>query len=187
MPKHRRSSKSTPQYTLLSITIENYEARCTAGINLDLLGPAQYIENEDEFTYRFDTTLEISGVCIDPEERSGEQYDITIYTADPESWQLQSRIRDLREQDEQGITKCKKLKSGEYPIYREPPSIGFLDKVRGENRYTMAIWLGPLMITDTLILLSRKKQTYISIHEKKFDRKRRIKTFTIQTLDPANE
>ncbi|MEW8049683.1 MAG: hypothetical protein AB2801_09735 [Candidatus Thiodiazotropha endolucinida] len=43
------------------------------------------------------------------------------------------------------------------------------------------------MVTDSLIILSSNKPVYISLHEIKEGRKRRIQNLTIQTTDPAEE
>ncbi|MEW8026286.1 MAG: hypothetical protein AB2806_00905 [Candidatus Thiodiazotropha sp.] len=179
-----RSKAKTPIHTDLTIAIDRHDVRLTAGHNLNLLGSNRHFIDDEELVFRFDSTIEMSGLCISPDKRAGDRYDITMISADPESIELTLKIKDTQERDKDGSPRYKKLKSGNYPVYKKPPSIGVLDKVRGEQRFTYWIWASPQMVTDCLILLSHYKQLYASILEEREARQRRVKYFTVQTTNP---
>jgi len=185
MPNRRHTPK--PEHTFLAIRIEHHKARCNAGVDLNLLGGSLYDVDPKALVYRYDTTLEVSGICAYPDERAGERYDVTVYGATPDSWQMALRIEDLQERDKDGAPRYKNLKRGLVPVYREAPSLGHIEKVRGEARYSVVIWAAPLFVTDALTLLSHDRQLYVAIQERRLSRRREVRSFSIQTTDPSEE
>jgi len=45
--------------------------------------------------------------------------------------------------------------------------------------------VAPQMVTDSL--LTSKKQSYVSIHERKKNRKRHVQNLSVQSTNPADE
>lgn len=123
--------------------------------------------------------MEISGLCTYPEGRAGERYDVTLIAAAPDASELTLKIKSLQECDKNGSPRYKKLKSGMYPVYKKPPPIGFMDKVRGKNHFTLWLWVSPLMVTDSLITLAHYQPAFMSIHEFRIDRKWQVHSFSI--------
>ena len=62
-----------------------------------------------------------------------------------------------------------------------------IDKIKGEERWTTSIFASPSMVTDTLVILSGSKPVYISIHEIKENRQRRVQSLSVQTNNPEDE
>jgi len=182
MPKSKKPRP--PKYTFISITVDNHKARTTAGINFGLLGSARHRTDPDDFVYRYESTIELSGFCHYPEERAGERYEVEIYSSHPNSAERELKVSDLQEHHGDGSPKYKKLKSGTYPIYREAPPIGFMEKKPGESRFNVAIWAAPTFLSDTLTLLTLPEQIYLSIQEKKLYRKRFVTEFNVQNTAP---
>lgn len=188
MPCHdAEKKKPEAEYTNLAITIDSYDARAQAGINLNLLGSSRYVIDDEEPVYSFDTVLELSGTCTYPDDRAGDRYEITLVgdTTPPRS--LRIKIKDLRERDKDGLPRYRKYKDGHHPVYGEPPALAFLEKVRGENRWSVWVWVAHQMVTDSLLLLSSGKPVYVSLQEKKENRQRQIRNLGVQTTDPAEE
>lgn len=182
-----RTRKPKAEFMDLAISIDCYNARAHAGINLNLLGSSRYVLDDEELVYSFETVLELNGNCTYPDTRAGDRYDITLLGDSITQRNLRLKIKDLQERDKNGVPQYRKLRNTSYPVYREPPALAFLDKVRGENRWTLWAWVAQPMITDCLMLLSGGKQIYVSLREKKENRQRQIRALSIQTTNPADE
>ncbi len=182
--KHRK--RKEPDCAFIAVKVDDYTVKADAGINLNLLGTSRYIKDEDEPIHQFETRLEITGICTDPEDRAGHRFDISMYGA-PDIDQRTPRIKDLHERDKEGDFLYRKHRGRNYPVYAPPPPVAYLDKVRGENRWLTWIWVDPRMVTDCLIILSGPRQAYISIHEIKENRKRRVNSLSLQTSNPEDD
>lgn len=182
----KRRNRKEPDYAFIAIKVDDYSVRADAGINSGLLGSPRLIDNEEEPVHDFATKLEISGICTDPADRAGHRFEISMYgTQDID--QRTPRIKDLQERDKEGDYRYRTYRGREYPVYTPPPPVAYIDKVRGENRWITWLWVPPRMVTDNLIILSGDKQAYISLHEIKEGRKRRIQNLAVQTTDPTEE
>ncbi|WP_369157007.1 hypothetical protein [Candidatus Thiodiazotropha sp. LNASS1] len=182
----KRRKKMEPDYAFIAIKVDNYSVRADAGINSSLLGSPRLIDNEEEPVHEFETKLEITGLCTDPEDRAGHRFEISMYGA-PDIDQRTPRIKDLRERNNEGDYRYRTYRGREYLVYASPPPVAYIDKVRGENRWITWLWVSPRMVSDSLIILSGSKPVYISLHEIKEGRKRCIQNLTLQTTDPAEE
>lgn len=105
----------------------------------------------------------------------------------PDRYHRGPRIKDLYERVKDVVLRYRKLRDREYPVYAPPPPVAYLRKMPGENRWTAWLRVTPQMVTDSLILLSGPKPVYVSIHEIRERRQRRIQSLNIQTTDPAEE
>lgn len=183
MPKRRKHTE--PEYALIAITVDDYTVHADAGINLSLLGSPRAVD-EDEPVYRFETTLELSGLCTDPEDRAGHRYDITMRGA-PTGYEHSLAIKHLREHDKNSLPRYRAYRGGQLPVYAPPPPLAFVNKVRGEDCWTVWLTVAPQIVTDSLILLSGSKTVYVSLHEVKEHRQRRVQSLSVQTTDPREE
>lgn len=182
----KRRKKKEPDYTFIAIKVDDYSVRVDAGINSSLLGSSRLIDNEEESVHDFETKLEITGLCNDPVDRAGHRFEISMYgTAGID--QRTPKIKDLRERNKDGDYRYRTYRGREYPVYAPPPPVAYIDKIRDENRWVTWLWVAPRMVTDSLIVLSGDKQVYVSLHEIRENRQRRVQSFTIQTTDPAEE
>ncbi|MET0010716.1 MAG: hypothetical protein ABW109_22910 [Candidatus Thiodiazotropha sp. 6PLUC4] len=182
----KRRKKKQADYSFIAIEVDDYSVRSEAGINYHLHGSLYPFDHEDEPIYSFESVLHISGVCTDPKDRAGHRYDITLYGMPYEQRNTPS-IKDLHERDEHGSPKYRKRRGREEPVYTPAPPIAYIDKIRGEDRWTTSVVVAPQMVTDSLIILSSQKSAYISIHEIKENRKRRVNSLTVQTTNPEEE
>ncbi|MCB0253941.1 MAG: hypothetical protein KDI55_09445 [Anaerolineae bacterium] len=156
-------------------------------MSFDLLGTLTHYPDEEALVFRFETQLELTSLCTNPASRAGDRYDITLF-GDPRARDVRATIKDLRKLDKDGSPVYKKLKSGLVPVYKDPPPLAYLEKVRGKPRYTGYLWVTPQFVTDCLILVtSKSKPVYVSLHEIREHRQRRIRSLSIQTTDPAEE
>ena len=89
--------------------------------------------------------------------------------------------------DHNRVPKYRKYRGQEIPVYAPPKGIGRIDKMRGEARWTGALFVPPRYVTDLLILLGHTRKLFMGIDEKKIERVRWIQHFSVQTSDPADD
>lgn len=157
----KRRKKKQVDYAFITIEVDDYSVRCEA-------------------------VPHISGICTEPEDRAGHRWDITLYGM-PDIQRNNPRIKDLHERDEHGSPKYRKVRGREEPVYAPAPPLAYIDKIRVEDRWTISIFVALWMVTDSLIILASPKPVYISIHEIKENRKRRVNSLTVQTTNPDDE
>lgn len=89
--------------------------------------------------------------------------------------------------DKNRLPKYRAYRGKQIPVYAPPKGMGTLEKERGQPRWHGAVWAQPRYVNDLLVLLDHNQQLYLSIHERKIERKRWIQSITVQTSDPAEE
>jgi len=186
MPRRKKKTKED-EHTLLAIEVDDYEVRTDAGINLHLLGSMQDLLDDEDPVYSFNTELEISGICTYPEERAGDRYDVSLHSSTATPYKLQLKIKDLHKRDKYNSPIYRKYRGVSRAVYEEPYALSYLEKVRGEPRFRVWMQVAPQMVTDSLILLTSKNQSYVSIHERKKNRKRHVQNLSVQSTNPADE
>jgi len=73
------------------------------------------------------------------------------------------------------------------PVYDRPRSLGLLNKVRGEARWTGWLFTPTRFIADMLPLLTHGPDLFVALHERRSGRTRWIHGLSLQTNDPAEE
>ncbi|RLW53893.1 MAG: hypothetical protein B6D76_09375 [gamma proteobacterium symbiont of Stewartia floridana] len=181
-----QGKKKQPAFAFISVKVSDYSVRSNAGINHQLIGSPRFVGDESEPVHQFETKLEITGICIEPVDRAGHRFQITIF-GEPDVIDRMPRISDLHKKDDDGEHLYREYRGKGYPIYAQPPPVAYLEKIRGEDRWVASLWVTPQMVTDALIILSGQKQVYLSLHEIKSNRQRRIQNLSVQTVNPAYE
>ncbi|MEW8348257.1 MAG: hypothetical protein AB2687_08090 [Candidatus Thiodiazotropha taylori] len=182
----KKSKVKKSKYVSFSIRVNDYSARSDAGINSSLLSHPCDVKDESELVHQFETKLEIIGECIDAGDRSGHHFDINLF-GDSNVNNHTPRIRDLQERDSDGEDLYRIYRGKQYPVYKRPPAVAYLEKIWGQDRWLTSIWVTPQIVTDALVMFSGPKQTYVSIHTTKEKRHYRILNFAVQTADPTDE
>lgn len=185
MPTHRKNN--APQHTHLAIRIDGHDVRICSGININLYGSMRYWIDENEPVYTFETLLTLHGTCTYPGDRAGAPYEITLIGDQSMPHHLSLKIKDLHERDKNNVPRYRTYRGGTFPVYAEPSGLTVLDKIRGESRWTLWMFVTPQMIADSLLLLSFKNPVFIAVHEKKVGRQRHVQNLTLQTTDPAED
>ncbi|RLW63948.1 MAG: hypothetical protein B6D73_14260 [gamma proteobacterium symbiont of Stewartia floridana] len=182
----KRGKLSRNQYVSFSIRVNDYSARSDAGINSSLLSHPCDVKDESELVHHFETKLEIIGECIDAGDSSGHRFDIYLF-GDSKVNERIPRIRDLQERDSEGEDIYRTYRGKQYPVYKQPPAVAYLEKIWGKDRWLSSIWVTPQIVTDALLILSGLKQAYVSIHTIKEKRHYRILNLSVQTVNPTEE
>ncbi|MEW8073887.1 MAG: hypothetical protein AB2810_18705 [Candidatus Thiodiazotropha endolucinida] len=184
--KQSRNKKIAPEHSFLTIPVDAYQASISADPNTHILGTPRYV-NDEEPAIVFHTRLALTGTCTDPPARAGEPYTITLYGEAFPTGDLALTLKDLQECDKAGHPTYRRYRGHQYPRYTEPPSLGLVEKVWGEPRWTLWAQLATPFLHDALVLLNGNKRLYVAVHEKKAGRTRWVRALSLQTHDPAEE
>lgn len=181
----RKRSTQQPIYSNLAIAIDSFNIRIDAGINPEL-HDLRYAGSATR-VYSHCGQIELMGRCHYPEERDGQEYRIDIYGEERRFGEFAKTLADVHVRDKDGHPKYRKRGDNYFPIYDPPDSIGFIDRTRGSQLWTACAWVPPGSVTDMMAVLPHIAPLYIAIQEVKFERRRKIRTITLQTSDPAEE
>lgn len=186
--KKKASRKPKEEHTHIVIRVDRYDVRADASINHVVYEPqyALYLD-ENEFVYRFDTHLEISGTAIAPDSRASGTYDLSLYGDESPSSLTNLPLKAIHERDEHEARKYRTYRGRAVPVYWVPPGLARLDKIRGESRWRVWLSARPRFVNDALMVLGQSRRVYLTIHERKAQRQRWVQNLSIQTNNPAED
>jgi hypothetical protein len=144
-------------------------------------------QHDELRVYRFDSSLEIAGVCNYPDDRSGERYSITVYGDQSDEGDLNAKLREFHIKDKNGDPKYRKSRGHYLPVYEVPKGVGLLQKVRGENSWNGCVWVPDRTVSMMLTLLNSMGALFVELHERRGARNRWVNSLRLQTTDPAYE
>jgi hypothetical protein len=176
------------QYTFVSIRVESYEISFDASVNSALYTP-QYTWslNDEGLLYEFQAHLTIRGTCFSPNERMGDEYELTMYSAIPQVSRLGTTLEDAQKRDAYGSPEYRTYRGKQIPVYDAPKGLGRIEKVRGQPRWTSWLPVQANFTTDLLSLLSHQRPLFLTINERKEERVRWVQRLSIQTTNPEEE
>jgi len=172
-------------HEFLSIQVVDFIVHVNAGINYEVI--EQRYAQEDSPIHSFKSDIEITGVCLYPDDRASVPYIVNIYGHERNSKKLKEIYKDYYVRNQNGSVRYKKRKDGYIPVCEPPKSIGYIEKRRGKNLWTACAFVDNQTITDMLVLLCKINPLYLSIHEVKEGRHRQVRSITLQNSDPALE
>ncbi len=185
--KGRRTKTELERYTSLGIEVQGFEATSSVRFNQNLKMDRPFFYSEDDLAYEFVTELEITGVCTYPAKRASDTYKITILGQEPHAGRFSRTLKDFHVKDEYGVPEYRKYRGEEYPIFEGPPGVAVLEKRRGEPIWNAWIWVASRLVSDMFVQLTNIQPLFLSIDEDKIGRKRWVRSFSLQSSDPANE
>jgi hypothetical protein len=177
--------KSAETHTFLSIRVDSYDVRSAAGISIFLVGTASDYLSEDEDVFDSQTHLTVRGECIDPKERYGERYEVLVHGERASHPRL--KVKDIHATDKDDLRVYRTRYGRNMPVFNVPRGIATLERRRDDRVWSAWVTVEPNLVTDMLIVLSLNRQSYLSIHEKRFERRRWIRDLSLQTTDPSTE
>lgn len=175
------------EYINLGIPVDGYQVAAGKSININLLGdPASYVDN-DMPVFTPDIKLEIIGMCICPESRANQRYEITIYNENAES--PEPKVKDIGARNKENVPIYRKRRDREIPVYNLPAGFCILERNRYINAWQACTWVAPELVTDMLAVLSLStlRPIYVAIDERMYERKRWIDSLRVQSNNPADE
>lgn len=187
-PKRTRQRRLRDEDTFLGLRVERYEASVDASVNHYLYSPKYARDFDDrDPVYKFTSYLRITATSIYPEERANHTYELTLYANDAPSRGLNLTLRDVQARDKHGSPQYRQYRGKQIPIYAPPKGVGSLNKIKGEPRWTVALFVPLHFASDMLTLLGHQRTLFVALHERKDGRDRWVQGMALQTTDPAEE
>ena len=169
----------------LSIKVSKYDVAVGESINLNLRTTVPHSWDDSDPVIAPDLRLVIAGICTYPERRANDSYEITIYGGRLPREQL--TFSQIHVRDEYNVPMYRKYRDGQYPVYKVPPGLSTVERLRGTRDWRACFWVTPQTVTSLLAVAALTRDLYVSIEERKVDRQRWVRGFTLQTTDPADE
>jgi len=110
-----------------------------------------------------------------------------LYGSEPRYDKFTLTLADCHVRDDHGVSKYRKVRGKEMPVYDVPKGIGHLERLRGTRTWAGWVWAPPQTVNDMLTLLPHVRPLYVDIHELRIGRKRWIVGLALLTTDPAEE
>ncbi|MCV0381722.1 hypothetical protein [Nitratireductor sp.] len=189
MPRKKTTQKKPQvEHALVCVKVVRYESRVSAGVSHHAYAP-QYAWDLDDNDplFEFSTELRISGLVTYPDDRAGNELELTVYGEAANSRRLNLKLQDVHVRDKNGSPQYRRYRGTEIPVYDPPEGIGIIEKVRGEASWTGWLRASPQFMTDCLMQLGQDHELFLGIQERKVARARWIQSVTLQTTDPAEE
>jgi hypothetical protein len=190
MTRRQTPKKPTAVDTSVAVRMDGYEARISASVNYSVEEPKYAIGRlgDDEPVYEYVTHLTITGTAIQPAERAGERYELTIYGDDSPSRCVNLKLKDVQVRDEKyNSPQYREYRGRQLPVVRHIPGLSTVEKERGAPTHRAWLNVAPRLVSDMLVLLASGRATYVDLHEAKENRHRWIRRIELQTTDPTQE
>lgn len=182
----RRKKKPEEVYEFLAIKVEDYDLSTSIGVNHVAYDARYGMFDEDDPLYPIAMTVKLFGTCIDPPKRAGDKYEVELIAREHELSRNNLTLKDVQKRGEFGVPVYRDYRGTCIPVYEKPPELGFLEKVRGEAKYSSYLFLDRRFL-DGVIHLLYKKPMYMCIDEVRVNRRRRVRKFYLQTENPVEE
>jgi len=172
-------------YAQLAIKIASYDVAVGESINIHLLTHIPHLWDDSDPVIAPDFRLVVAGSCTYPKHRAGDAYEFTLYGEKL----LRERLnfKDIRVLDKNNAPVYRKYRGGLYPAFTVPSGLATIQRSRGTREWKSALFVDPSTINRMLAVLNLERELYASIDEHLIDRKRWVRGFSVQTIDPANE
>ena len=167
------------------VCVQSFQVRSDVGLNYELID-LDRCHNETPI-YHFSTELEVIGECLEPRDRKGHEFKITVVGQEGDHWFIQRKLGDYQRYDKDGREVFKKRRGIERPVYDLPEGVCVLNKVRGEPRWDTYLWAPASFVTHWLTLLTTTSPLYLALHEIKKNRQRWINSLSLDTAEPLEE
>ena len=175
-------------YESVCVLVEHYEVSSSAAINYNVYAPESAFDLEvDDPLYDFETRLLISGTGIDPKDKVGHQFEISIYGTNLRARRLAATLDDVQERDSYGVPKYRTYRKQQIPVFKPVKGLALLNKTRGEQRWTAWISVAPQIVSDMLLILKEERTKYLALDVVSESRYRWIRSVHVQTADPREE
>ena len=186
--KSKAKKRQVEEHSHLTISVEKYEASVSLRINHYAYEPQYAWQSTDEEpVYELSNDLIVSGSILEPADRAGDRCVITLYGADTSVRDLDAKLEDIAEVDENRVPRFRTYRGREVPIYRPPRGLGLIDKARGEPEWRTSLFVKPCLVDRWQTLLGSSRKLFISLHECKAGRKRWVRGIELMTQNPDEQ
>jgi hypothetical protein len=176
---------SVKAHAFLTIRVNSFDVRSSAGINIFLKGTYPDFVSEEERVFISTSHLTIRGECTLPRDRVGQKFEVLVYGQNARRSQL--KVEDIHNRDDDRVPVYRMIRGKRVPVFDVPRGIATIERRRDDGVWSAWVPVEPHLITDMLVVLGLARKSFLSIHERKFERRRWIQDFALQTNDPSEE
>jgi hypothetical protein len=180
-----RRSKKSEEHTHLAIHVQGFDAEVEARLNIDLATSRPLYSTEDDPVFPTSTRLVIRGRSTYPKERAGDVYEISLRGQTSSRTQL--ALKDIHVHNEHHVPIYRKYRGEDVAVYKVPSGLATLERRRADRVWQAWISDEPRLVSDMLLLMRLERPLFLAIHEMKFERRRWIRSVSLQTSDPGRE
>jgi hypothetical protein len=180
-----RRSRKGEAHTHLAIQVEGFEADVEARLHIDLITSRPAYATDEDPVFPASTRLKIRGHATYPEGRAAEAYEITLWGNS--SGRTPMTLKEIHVHDEHHVPMYRKYRGEDFPVYRVPSGLSTLERRREDKVWQAWINHEPRLVSDMLLLMKLERPLFLAIHEMKVERRRWIRSISLQTTDPAQE
>ncbi|GAA5526180.1 hypothetical protein Maes01_02775 [Microbulbifer aestuariivivens] len=185
MTAKRKSATTKAEYSFICAEVKDYSVRVSGEINYEI-HDRRYAHPECR-VFRYETDLDLRGTISYPEDRAGDEINISIWGHNPQDGHFSATLDEFHVRDAAGLPKYRKRGDRSDPVYESPESVGFIERRRGTRIWSGAAYMPPAIVSDILTLLVGDGQAFLMINELKIGRRRAIRSITLQNRHPENE
>ena len=170
------------EYAFLSLAVAGFDIRSSISLNHEVRDP-RYRQPETKI-YKQYSAIELYCRNIDPDELPTCTYHFSLYGHTTDQMNPDLSLDDFHVVYDEGIKKYRRRGGVDEPVWDIPRGISVLDKQRGEQHWTTALWLTPIFLSDMIALLTSNRDLYVACHVKKVNRAHWLIGFDLQTENP---
>ena len=185
MAAKRKSAPIKAEYSFICAKIKDYSVRVSGAINHEI-HDRRYAHPESR-VFLHETDLELRGTISYPEDRAGDDIDISIWGHELQDGHFSATLDQFHVRDAAGLPKYRKRGDRSDPVYEPPESVGFIERRRGTRTWSGAVYIPPAIVSDMLTLLTGSGPLFLTINELKTGRRHKIRSITLQNKDPEEE
>jgi hypothetical protein len=150
-----------------------------------LLGRLRDHIADDTEVFESTTQLIVRGIFSEPKDRVGEDIELTLHGQKTTRQNLQ--VKDIHARDKNDHHLYRTYRGGKVPVLVMPTGIATIERRRSDHVWAAWVFVQPRLVTDMLMILVSGRATFVSLYEKKADRRRSITDISLQTADPSAE
>ncbi len=175
------------EHTHLAIKVERYDVSSDRSLNFNLIASRPWRDCQAEPVFVSSTSIEIHGTCIYPAERDGERYEISAGYDTSRRGDAVLTMRDVQKRDKEDLPVYRTRRGVAEPVYVCPNGFAVLDRAREPRSWRCYFRAEQHLVSDWLSLLAHDRPLFIAIHEYKAERKRWVRSISLQTDDPSQD
>ncbi len=176
------AKRSSVQHNHLTISVTRVKSSVTFGLNHDIY--EKRYRHGGTRVYSWYTHLALHGVCVYPEERLATNFRLDIFDRDEHQTGFNATLDSYHVRGSDNARLYRKRHGTEEAVYEPPNSIGYLEKIRGENAWAGSVFVTNSTASNILSMSQCQQKLYLNIHEMKEGRNRRIFSISVENHDP---
>lgn len=129
--KTARKKRATKVETIFFAKVDRYHVTQGKNLNTDIL--RRQTRYDDTEVYDYLNVINITGTCIESDERDDAKLYLSIYAADENNPEIGGTLESRIIRDKDGAQATERYRGETYYKYDVPTDVGYIKKNRGEH------------------------------------------------------